>query len=342
MNFAPKVSFVCAVKNGVQDIERCAKSITNQNFGDIELIFVDDGSDDSTWNMMQELSAKDQRITALLNEGEKGISQSLNIGISQARGDYIARIDVDDFAHANRTELQLQVFWTDDHAALATSCFRVVDDEDYELYCHCPSSNTKILKWSLCFRNNIRHSTVMWPRSLNFFYDPQFKFSQDYELWSRISLKGNVVVVPEILATIKNKRGSVTDKKHEQQELYADLVTQTRFEYYTGKKIEERDSRCLRMIYHLKNQDQLNVLEDMSEIELKNAMLNYCLLADSFFKKEELDQELFIYELTHDIRNTSDNAVQGEKIKQMALEISKESSDLVRKAFEKSLQVGNK
>lgn len=334
----PKISFVCSVRNGFRHIKRCVKSVLNQAYSDIELVLVDDHSDDSTWSLIEEIAKQDERVRAIKNYGREGLTYALNMGLDFARGEYIARIDVDDFAHADRAQKQLQAIEWTSGAVMATSCFRVIDEEDYEMYCHCPSSNHLVTKWSLCFRNNLRHSTVMWKKSLDLRYDPSFKYCQDYEMWCRVSDMGSIVVVPETIVTIGDRKDSITNTKHEIQEKYADMVSSKRFFKYVGENINEKESRFLRMLYHLKNVDQLREFESMDEQDLRTAIKNYMRLVNEFSKKEPIDDESMAMEVHHDLQNMFLNKIQGPKAKKIVFEEIKDciESRPILSAIEKS------
>jgi len=307
MQSPPKVSFICSVKDGFKDIRRCAMSVLRQTLEDIELILVDDHSSDSTWEEIRSLASTDGRVRAVKNQGKEGLTYSLNIGLDFARGEYVARIDADDFAHGNRAVKQAALLDSNPKAAMASSCNRVIDEEDWELYCHCPSCSPSLLRWSLCFRNNIRHSSVMWRRSIDVRYEPAFPYAQDYELWCRISRIGDIVVVPEVLTTVRNSPSSITSTKHEEQEIMADRVSAEQYEHYTGARMTPVQSRHLRMIHHMKSPEQFRVFDNMTPYDFRQAVERYCRLAEAFHRKEKPDTEEFMRDLGHDISSLMSN-----------------------------------
>lgn len=303
MSEKPKVSYVCAVKDGSKELRRCAMSVLGQSVREIELILVDDHSEDETWETIQKLASEDARVRGIRNQGMGGLTYSLNIGLDFAKGDYVARIDVDDFAHRDRTIKQVQVLEANPVATLCTSCYRLVDEGDWEMYCHCPACNPTLLRWSLCFRNNIRHSTAMWRRSLDMRYEPAFPYAQDYELWCRMARMGDVLVLPEVISTIRNRSTSITSTKHEEQESMADRVCVGQYEHYTGARIRPDEARHLRMIHHMKSPEQFKVFNNMTPYELSTAVERYCRLAETFFNREKPNKDDFMREIGHDMRS---------------------------------------
>ena len=298
----PKVSFICSVKNGSEYIKRCSSSVLNQSLNEIELIFVDDHSTDDTWSMMEEISRKDERARSVRNYGREGLTYSLNMGLDFARGDFVARIDVDDFAHRDRAEKQVAMLESYDKAVMVSSCYRVVDSQDWLLYSHGPPGDPKMLRWSLCFRNYVRHSTAMWRRSLDVRYEPAFPHAQDYELWCRIARVGDIVTLGSVVATIRERSDSVTNTKHAEQELAADKIAAEQWRFYTGSTMNHHEARCLRMIQHMKSSEQFNVFNEMGQEDFEQAVFNYCLLADGFMDKERPELDAFMIEVGNDIR----------------------------------------
>lgn len=90
-----KVSVIVPVYNGGDFIEICIKDILNQTLKDIELILVNDGSEDNTLDICKKYAEYDNRII-LINQENKGVSIARNNGINKAKGKYICFIDSDD------------------------------------------------------------------------------------------------------------------------------------------------------------------------------------------------------------------------------------------------------
>ena len=81
-------------------------SILNQTFDNFEYIIINDGSTDNSLSIIK--SYKDKRIKIINNSKNLGISRSLNKGIRQAKGEYIARHDSDDISRKDRLEKQIK------------------------------------------------------------------------------------------------------------------------------------------------------------------------------------------------------------------------------------------
>ena len=105
---APDVSVVMPVHNGVPFLSDSISSILNQTYQDFEFIIIDDGSTDQTQQVLSRFKKLSSSISVVTNQSNLGIAYSLNKGLAQARGRYIARMDSDDIAIRNRLQKQVQ------------------------------------------------------------------------------------------------------------------------------------------------------------------------------------------------------------------------------------------
>src|SRR3972149_1884384 len=96
---APKISVIMPAYNSEKYIEAAVKSILTQTLGDFEFIIIDDGSTDGTWGLVKEFAQSDNRIVPVRNERNLKICHTLNKGLDMARGNYISRMDADDWSY---------------------------------------------------------------------------------------------------------------------------------------------------------------------------------------------------------------------------------------------------
>jgi glycosyltransferase involved in cell wall biosynthesis len=102
---SPYVTVLMPVYNTEMYLKEAIDSILNQTFRDFEFIVINDGSTDSTSDIIESYS--DPRIIYLQNEKNLGVATSLNKGLSIAKGTYIARMDGDDVSRCDRLEKQV-------------------------------------------------------------------------------------------------------------------------------------------------------------------------------------------------------------------------------------------
>lgn len=183
------------VFNGEKFVQESVESILNQTFTDFEFIIIDDGSTDITAAVLDLFT--DSRIVRINHKKNEGLVKSLNDGINQARGEYIARMDADDISLPNRFALQYK--YLQDHHGIGAlgGNFSLVGADGQHIRDINHPLTSKLINWKMCFENPIQHPTVMMRRDILKKLDGyrDFKASEDYDLWQRMSettLIGNI------------------------------------------------------------------------------------------------------------------------------------------------------
>lgn len=98
------VSVIVPVYNAEKYIDRCIKSIVNQSFSNFELILIDDGSNDKSFDICKKWSKKDKRIK-VYSQKNAGASAARNYGLRIMKGEYVVFVDADDWIHSKYIEL---------------------------------------------------------------------------------------------------------------------------------------------------------------------------------------------------------------------------------------------
>jgi glycosyltransferase involved in cell wall biosynthesis len=119
----PKVSFVCPTKNRMQWLAECITSLCNQTEKDIEIIVVDDGSTDYTFDFVTFMQKQDRRISYLKNEVSVGAGEARNAGNRMSSGDIICVMDDDDLATPDRAEKTIRYFENNPDIDIVTSSY---------------------------------------------------------------------------------------------------------------------------------------------------------------------------------------------------------------------------
>lgn len=113
-------------------VGEAVNSILSQTYSDFELIIVDDKSTDGTYEILQELSEKDSRIRLYQNDKNSKICKTLNRALSYAQGEYIARMDGDDIAVADRFEKMKEYLDENRDIAIVGSYLISIDEKGTE------------------------------------------------------------------------------------------------------------------------------------------------------------------------------------------------------------------
>jgi glycosyltransferase involved in cell wall biosynthesis len=177
-----------SVYNGQSQVISAIESIQSQTFGEWEMIVVDDGSSDNTYDLLEEAAKNDFRIKVLSNNHNLGLAASLNKALGFCRFKFIARMDSDDRNHPER--FSKQVSFLEQHLdidVLGASAIEV--DSEGRIIGITPRREThEELVFHIYKVNPFIHSSVMARRE--FFdvlrgYDESLLRGQDYDLWLR-------------------------------------------------------------------------------------------------------------------------------------------------------------
>lgn len=95
-----KISIIIPVYNGEKTIERCINSIINNNYENIEIIVINDGSNDRTLEILEKIKKVEKRLK-VISQKNSGVSAARNLGIKNSTGDYIYFMDADDYIEEN-------------------------------------------------------------------------------------------------------------------------------------------------------------------------------------------------------------------------------------------------
>ncbi|GEO10995.1 glycosyltransferase family 2 protein [Segetibacter aerophilus] len=211
---SPAISIILPVYNAAKYVGEAINSLLEQTFQDFELLIINDGSYDSSEEVV--LSFIDSRITYVKNENNQGLVDTLNRGIELARGKYIVRMDADDICVPLRLEKQFT--WLEKNLSTSVvSCHISFIDEsgkvtgDWEEDVNTVSCRE--IKQKMAWANCIAHPTVMFRADLikSYRYNQNQKNTEDYDLWLRLIADGAVIEkIPEKLLLYRVHEASIT------------------------------------------------------------------------------------------------------------------------------------
>ena len=123
----PTVSIIVPVYNAEKTLKRCVDSILGQEYEDLELILVDDGSTDGSGPLCDAFGNQDSRVRVLHKENG-GVSDSRNMGLKLARGKWLQFADSDDWVTADATRLMVRKAEADSCDMVVADFYRVIGD----------------------------------------------------------------------------------------------------------------------------------------------------------------------------------------------------------------------
>ncbi len=248
MNTMYRISVVMTVYNSQKYVSEAIKSVLTQSFEDFEFIIVDDGSTDNTCSIIQSFS--DERIKLIQNKHD--FIGSLNIGMKNAVGKYIARMDADDIMHIDRLKIQYSIMEEYTDVIVCGTWARTFDANSINNSLLSTVSGLvekPILK--LIQGNILFHSTTMlradfW-RKKSLKYE-NYSYTTDYKLWSDIAkLGGQFYVENQPLLYSRISDSQVSNKYKEEQKKTTELIIAEIIEYLIRQN--ERDYPELSSMY---------------------------------------------------------------------------------------------
>jgi glycosyltransferase involved in cell wall biosynthesis len=219
---APLVTVLLAVHDGEPYVGAAIASALGQTVSDLELVVVDDASGDRTPEVLG--AVRDDRLRVLRNDEQRGLAASLNRGLDEARGTYVARLDADDIAMPRRLELQLERIRSSRDIGIVGSAVMEIDAAWRPGRVHAMPAGPIEVRWAALFSSPFFHPSVLLERELlernRLRYDADFGESEDYELWSRLLdvADGDNLREPLVLYRVHDEQAS-----RRRQELQRDL-----------------------------------------------------------------------------------------------------------------------
>jgi len=197
----PAVSVIMPVRDGGRYLEAAVDSILGQSFSSLELILVDDHSTDGA---IGGLSTPDPRLVLLESPG-RGVSSAFNTGLSEARGEFVARMDSDDISMPARIQSQVDYFQIHPDVDICGACVEIFSDGEvaggnlrYQAWLNACRSPQEIQR-ELFIESPIPNPTAMFRRAaimkLGGYGDPDWP--EDYDLYLRADALGMRMAKPE-------------------------------------------------------------------------------------------------------------------------------------------------
>lgn len=201
------VSVILPVYNCEKYIFESIASVLNQTFTDFELIIIDDCSTDATLSIIK--SINDSRIILIEKPKNSGYTDSLNYGISIAKGIYIARMDGDDICMPERFEKQVEFLNANRAVILCGTAIQMIGSK--KLLKH-PKTHEEILV-KLCFGTSFCHPSVMVRKEilLENNYDKNFEPAEDFELWTRLAFLGKLANIDSVLLKYREHPNQISN-----------------------------------------------------------------------------------------------------------------------------------
>lgn len=222
--------------NSEKYIKKCLESVLNQTYRNLDILVIDDGSVDRSYEIVNQY--KDNRIRILKNKENKGIPYTRNRGLKEARGEYIALIDSDDYSCLDRIEKQVE--YMDKNQEIIALGTNYIISRPFISRKIKKNRTPQELKIGLLFECQLANPTVMLRNNVlkdhGITYNEDCFVAQDYELWTQITKIGDIDILPEFLHTYRSGHENITSisisTKLEKRKKIIDSIHNNLLDYY--------------------------------------------------------------------------------------------------------------
>ena len=249
----PVVSIIVPVYNVKSYVGECVESLCRQTYTNLEILLVDDGSTDGSGEVCDEYAGRDERIR-VIHQANRGLSGARNMGLDDARGEYIAFVDSDDLVSTNYVETlyELLMKYEADIAACAYvkgTTEQLTDIREKVLYLDnvkeiCMPSVKLLKQWHGKYK---QQETVAWNKLYcrevwNGRKKIRFPESRNHEdvLISHLVVQGakTIVLTTEILYFYRIRKGSITlQTEYDREKVWQNLRAQReRMEFFRAHR----------------------------------------------------------------------------------------------------------
>lgn len=279
----PLVSILFPCFNAEKYLHYSLESILAQDYSNLQVICINDGSRDSTLEILKEYMTADTRIEILNLEKNQGLIASLNAGIKLVKGEFFARMDADDYCPPERIALQMDFIESNPQYDLVSGGYNYfVDNEKPLEYVPPVATKPRALKFISLFSTPLTHAAVLGKSKIlkrEYFYDQAFPHSEDYELFSRLALKDIPMAnLARCLYWVRLNPESVSVIHNEQQINSHLKITERNIELFYRDGVS-----CSRPVLKIIS-NRINI--PVSLIELQDAIR----LLDHYYNRQVYDQ----------------------------------------------------
>ena len=221
MNGRLLVSVVLPCFNAERFLPEALDSLLRQSYRDLEVLALDDGSRDATPRILESYAAQDTRVRILANDRNLGLIPTLNRGVAEARGDFIARMDADDVAAPTRLERQVEALTVRPEIDVVGTGIELIGEagrrsrRQAPVRCREPGA----ARFMALFATPLAHPTILARASVMrahpYGTSPDSLHTEDYDLFTRmLDARVEFLNLDEQLVTVRVNEGSVS-RRHE-------------------------------------------------------------------------------------------------------------------------------
>lgn len=271
MIMTPKITVLMPVYNCELYVQIAVESILNQTYTDFEFLIIDDASTDSTLSILKSFS--DSRIQIIEKPVNSGYTNSLNYGLSIAKGKYIARMDGDDISFSQRFAKQIAFLENNPDVVVCGTTYKIVGNDKLITL----PENHEEIKMKLLWGNCIAHPSVMMRRESlvtnAIQYDLTREPAEDYDMWICLLAIGKLHNLQEVLLEYRVYNNQVSRKRAEDQ-LNSDIQSKFKLLGYLEINWTKDENQFLKKYFSRTEKIEFKNFKVFRQIQLKLSEAN--------------------------------------------------------------------
>ncbi|STQ85956.1 glycosyltransferase family 2 protein [Helicobacter muridarum] len=280
----PLISIVLPTYNGEEYIEQSIESILNQTYKNIELIIVNDCSTDNTREIIESYANKDNRIKLIHNEINQKLPKSLNIGFTEAKGEYLTWTSDDNYYVPQALEIMLDFLQTQNNYVMVCADYIILRENNRQAKREVSVMPEKLIAYcgiGACFLYRAKVA-----KEVGLYNEKRF-LVEDYEYWLRIGLKGKIGEIHTPLYYYRHHKNSLTSKRgleimKNRLELQIEFMDSYFSTYpYILKLPVYNELRALRILHIQGHKSAEEILDSISSLNVSSKAL-YTILKDYY------------------------------------------------------------
>lgn len=264
------VSVIVSVYDVSDYINECLESIVQQTYSNIEIIVVDDGSNDSSAEICDEWQLKDNRIK-VFHKQNGGLSDARNYALEKSKGDYICFVDGDDRLTIDFVEKMYTNLIENNADLCVCHYFQNCLQEGNLIYSMVYSKNVECVDWQkymeIVYNNTYYVTACMKLGKRELYHNNMFPIGKKHEdafvILDVVRKCTNICIIPEHLYFYRNREDSIMNDEDEC--LYLDD-----FEWINNHIVELEKDKLSKLVYEAKKLFCHNFIKNRKKLNIKN------------------------------------------------------------------------
>lgn len=263
---SPCVSILVTTYNGARFIAETIDCVLAQSFTDFELLVVDDGSTDTTLDILA--GCRDPRLRVVRTPRNLGVVGARNFGFVQLRGRYVATLDHDDLWRPTRLEAGIVLLEANPNLDFVGTRVMVMFPDRLEVGDRPGNPTPMLLRWMVLLDCPLVYSSLLFRRLAarrpdGGFVRPDVRYADDYELVLRLALVGDGARIDQPLTVYRVHGANTTESvRHEMRQHAVTILT----EVYARWLGEGAAAAAERIVWHIARHYPASSLAELNEV----------------------------------------------------------------------------